>query len=205
MKQTLTSSLTLKVVNGEALRGHLDDLAQLRLSVFREYPYLYEGNFTDEAAYLRPYLKAPEAQFILVCDGGAVVGMSTAIPLAHETVEVQAPFLHHGWSVETICYFGESVLLPAYRGHGLGRQFFQLREGYARNLGLTTATFCAVIRPEDHPERPADYRPLDAFWYGLGYTPQPSLVTTFTWKEHTEVIASPKPMQFWAKSLDEVS
>lgn len=205
MKQTLTSSLTLEVVQGEALRGHLDDLAQLRLTVFREYPYLYEGSLMEEASYLRPYLEAPEVQLILVRDAGLVVGMSTAVPLIHETAEVQAPFLRHGWSIKSICYFGESVLLPAYRGHGLGHQFFALRESYARNLGLTTAAFCAVVRPKDHPDRPANYRALDAFWCRSGYAPQPGLTTTYTWKELGELTASAKPMQFWTKSLEALS
>jgi GNAT superfamily N-acetyltransferase len=102
---------------------------------------------------------------------------------------------------ENICYFGESVLLPQYRGHGIGKVFFQKRLEHARQLRSTTAAFCSVDRPINHPLRPADYRPLDGFWESLGFQKHPELQAHFVWKEVGEVTESQKTLTFWLKSL----
>jgi len=69
-----------------------------------------------------------------------------------ETPEVIRPFLEHGYDPERIFYYGESVLLRAYRGQGLGKQFFVEREDHARSLNrFDLLCFCAVERPLDHP------------------------------------------------------
>ena len=59
----------------------------------------------------------------------------------------------------------------------------------------------AVIRAEAHPARPEGYAPLDGFWRGRGYAPVPGLVTELAWKEHGEAAESPKPMQYWMRTL----
>jgi hypothetical protein len=65
---------------------------------------------------------------------------------------------------------------------------------------MTTTAFCTVDRPETHPLRPRDYRPLDGFWSSQGYTKQPSLQAAFSWKEIGEESQSPKTLTFWTKS-----
>ena len=99
-------------------------------------------------------------------------------------------------------YFGESILLPAYRGYGLGHRFFDQREAHARSFGTFTHTcFCAVQRPESHPAKPAGYRPLDEFWLKRGYKPVPGLQSTFSWPDVGESVATEKPMQYWSRLL----
>jgi GNAT superfamily N-acetyltransferase len=123
------------------------------------------------------------------------------MPMSEEGPEFQAAFKAGGYDLETICYFGESILLPEYRGLGLGKAFFAHRESHARAIGAQIATFCAVERPADHPLRPADYRPLNAFWQAQGYTQHTELQTTFVWKEISEEAESPKTLTFWLKQL----
>jgi GNAT superfamily N-acetyltransferase len=100
-----------------------------------------------------------------------------------------------------VFYFGESVLLPDYRGQGIGHAFFDYREAAACDWGASSASFCAVIRPPDHPSRPADYVPLDGFWRKRGYAPVPGLTGSFSWQEHGAPGESPKPMQYWMRAL----
>ncbi|MFC4424953.1 GNAT family N-acetyltransferase [Deinococcus navajonensis] len=187
---------------GEQIREVLGDLAQLRVSVFRAFPYLYEGSAEYEAGYLETYLQTPDSVAVLVRDGQRVVGASTALPLRAETAELRAPFEENGFNVDDVFYLAESVLLPAYRGRGLGVRFFEEREAHARALGRFTLTaFCAVERPEDHPRRPDGFVPLDGFWRRRGYHKHPELQTTLSWPDLDEQSASPKPMTFWLKSL----
>ncbi|MES2470320.1 MAG: GNAT family N-acetyltransferase [Verrucomicrobiota bacterium] len=188
-------------VRGAAIGPFIPDAARLRIAVFREWPYLYEGDDAYEREYLRTYRDNPDSLFVIARAGGEVIGLSTGIPLQAETEEVKGPFLAAGIDPATVFYFGESMLLPDWRGRGLGVKFFEERKRYARSLpGIRHAAFCAVDRPADHPARPADYVPLDSFWVHRGFA-KTALRTGFTWKEIGEVEASPKQLTFWMKAL----
>jgi GNAT superfamily N-acetyltransferase len=121
--------------------------------------------------------------------------------MADHAAAFAMPLAARGIDVASVYYFGESVLLPAYRGRGVGHAFFDRREAQARVLGFTTACFCTVARPADHPARPADYSPLDPFWRGRGYAPVDGLVADFGWKDVGDAEESRHPMQFWMKRL----
>ncbi len=193
--------IRLQNFNGSDLEPHLDALGGLRIRVFREYPYLYDGSLEYEREYLQTYLKSVDSLVVLAFDADQVIGATTCIPLSHEGPEFQAPFLQAGISVESVCYLGESILLPNYRGRGIGRSFFQRREAHAQTLpGIQCTAFCAVDRASDDPRRPADYRPLDGFWQSQGYCKQPELQARFVWKEISENEPSSKTLTFWTKS-----
>jgi len=197
------SDLTVRRFTGGAIQPYVPDLARLRITVFREWPYLYDGDMAYEERYLATYSRSPESLFALVFDGARIVGASTGVPMADETEEFKRPFLAQGYEPERIFYFGESVLLPEYRGQGLGVRFFVEREEYAQELGrFTHAAFCAVERPAEHPHRPAGYTPLDRFWNRRGYTKHPELATTYRWKDLDETAETDKPMTFWLRELN---
>lgn len=195
--------IRLETFTGEAISPYIADLARLRIDVFAAFPYLYQGSADYEAYYLEVYARSPRSLFVLAFDGDRVVGASTGVPLAEETEEVRSPFEKQGWPVETIFYFGESVLLPSYRGRGIGVGFFEAREAHARSLPkMAWCAFCAVERPADHPARPPDYVPLDAFWHKRGYRHHPELRTTMRWTDTGEDEETPKPMSFWLRAID---
>lgn len=178
------------------------DLARLRIEVFRAWPYLYDGDLDYERRYLRAYLDEPRAVVIGAFDGDRLVGAATAAPLLAHHREFAAPFVERGLAPEAIFYFGESVLLDDYRGRGVGVRFFEERERAARQQGLRTCVFSAVIRPDDHPARPAGYSPLDRFWSNRGYARVEGLVTHYSWRDVGEPAETSKPMAFWSKRLD---
>lgn len=188
-------------LSGPEAAAHLPELARLRITVFRDFPYLYDGDTAYEETYLREFFAAPGSLLVLVRDGGRVLGASTAMPMEHAHAEFIAPFRAAGIAPESVFYFGESVLDPALRGRGLGHAFFDAREARARALGRRLATFCAVERAPDHPRRPPAYRPLDDFWAKRGFRKRPDLRTSFEWKDLDETTPTAKPMVFWVKEL----
>jgi GNAT superfamily N-acetyltransferase len=189
-------------LTGEAVRQHIPDLARLRIEVFREWPYLYDGDEAYERRYLETYVRSKRSVVVLARDGDKVIGASTALPLADETDYVTAPFAERGMDTARYFYFGESVLDRAYRGRGLGVRFFEEREAHARAFGtFEIATFCAVQRPADHPMRPRDYVPLDGFWARRGYAKDPGFVASFSWRDTGDAEETEKPMAFWFKQL----
>jgi GNAT superfamily N-acetyltransferase len=191
--------LRLQNFHGAELAPHLDALGELRIAVFHEYPYLYAGTLEHEREYLSTYIHSSGSLVVLVFDDDRVVGATTCLPMADEGPEFQAAFVQAGYDLSTICYFGESILLPAYRGQGMGKEFFVRREEHVRKLGMKLSTFCAVDRPADHVLRPQGYRPLDDFWRSQGYVKRPELQATFVWKEIGEETESPKTLTFWTK------
>ncbi len=196
------SELTYITRTGEAISGLFDDLARLRIRVFRDYPYLYEGSADYERGYLATYAKSPEALLFAVYDGKEMVGATTCIPLADETDEVKEPFIQNGFNISEIFYFGESILLKPYRGLGLGHRFFDVREAHAAaSDDYKTTCFCSVSRPDHHPAKPDGYRPNDAFWLKRGYTPHPTLKSFFDWTDIGDLHSTSKPMVYWTRPL----
>ena len=195
------SHLEIRPVTGFAVEPWLDELAELRIQVFRDFPYLYEGNRDYERRYLDRYAQSDRSVFVLALEFNRLVGAATALPLLEADGEFQAPFRQLGAELGSVFYFGESVLLKPYRGEGVGHRFFDLREQYAADFGFLHTAFCAVQRSEDHPLRPDGYRPLDDFCRGRGYFPQNQLVAHFDWTDVGEESPSRKAMQFWLHSL----
>lgn len=193
--------MTLQVLTGADIGAAVHDLARLRITVFREFPYLYEGDEAYERRYLATYLRHPDSYALLIRVNGTLVGASTGMPLAAETEEVVRPFRENGILPESVFYCGESILLPEWRGRGWYKAFFAGREGHARARGYRWSAFCGVVRPETHPRRPHGYQPLDAVWARFGYQARPELATTFSWKDLDEAAESPKPMLFRLKAL----
>jgi GNAT superfamily N-acetyltransferase len=198
-------SIEIKSVSGTQIEQYFDDLARLRITVFREFPYLYDGNLEHEREYLSTYSKTDGAVIVLALDAGKVIGMSTGIPMISETDEVKSPFIAAGYDITRIFYFGESVLDRTYRGQGIGLRFFGDREAHALKTPgqYDYCTFCAVERPENHPRRPVDYVPLNQFWNKRGYQHHPELFTSFTWQDLDETGKSPKKLSFWIREISQ--
>lgn len=202
MKNKPQIALRYEWLTGSAVRAVLNELAQLRIAVFHDFPYLYEGSVDYERSYLETYARSERALLFAAWDEDKLVGATTALPLTDETDEVQQPFRDAGYDLISVFYFGESILLPAYRGYGLGHRFFEERESHARQFGqYAIACFCAVQRTIDHPQRPIDYRPLDEFWTKHGYRQEPTLQSTFHWPDIGETESTAKKMVYWVKSL----
>lgn len=195
----MTGGLEIQCVVGGAVVPILDAVADLRIAVFREFPYLYDGERDYEREYLKVYAEVERSVIVLALDEGRVVGASTALPMEDTDAGFRKPFEQAGYPIGEVFYFGESVLLPEYRGRGIGKAFFDGREAHAMALGFQWTTFCAVERAPDDPRRPSGYRPLDGFWRGRGYRFHPELSAVFPWKEIGQGKSS-NILRFWLRN-----
>jgi len=195
----------LTTLRGPEIAPFLDDVAQLRIRVFRDWPYLYDGDTAYEREYLDAYADSADSVFVLARDGDRVVGASTGLPLADDAVDFRQPFIDAGRDPADVFYFGESVLLPDYRGLGVGHGFFDAREAHARALGrFTTTAFCAVDREGADPRAPVGHRTNEGFWHKRGYARQPGLTLCLRWNElgHGEMEHA---LTFWTRRLEPVA
>lgn len=187
---------------GKEIAQILSPLADLRIAVFYDFPYLYEGTHAYELEYLDVYVQSDRGFVFAVFDGEQLVGAASCIPLVDEMEAVRAPFTERKIDHEGIFYFGESILLPAYRGQGIGHRFFDERERHAQSYGTYTACyFCSVVRPEDHPLLPQQYRTNDVFWKKRGYQKQDDMSCQMSWLDRGEQEETLKDLVFWKRDL----
>jgi GNAT superfamily N-acetyltransferase len=195
-------TLTLTTLHGQQLLPVLDDVARLRITVFNDWPYLYQGSLQYERDYLAAYAETADAVCVVARAREQVVGASTGLPLIDDGPAFRAPFEEAGFDPAQVFYFGESVLLPDWRGQGIGHAFFDAREAHARALGrFATTAFCAVDRAHDDPRRPAAHRDNEVFWRKRGYQRQVGMTMQLRWAEHGrgDVL---HPLTFWTRALE---
>lgn len=180
----------------------LPALARLRTEVFRDWPYLYDGDAAAEEAYLAPFVNSARGGLVVAFDGDAPVGCATCLPLEDAEDGIAAPFRAAGLDVGDHFYFGESVLLAGYRGRGAGVAFFAAREAHARAVSACRfATFCAVRRADDHPLKPPGATTLHGFWRHRGYAPMPGMACVMRWKQVDTAGEVENTLDFWRRAL----
>ena len=193
--------ITEQVLTGTAIANALDDLATLRLDIFPEYPYLYQGRKADELKYLSTYAEAPDACVILAYDGLAVIGAATGMPLIHEDAQMIDAFTGIPFPLDEVYYVGELLFRLGYRNYGLGQKLLDRLENHIRSLGRYCRLTCATVeRPDDHFLRPSDYIPISRFLARTGFVQLSGATTHFKWRE-TDGINRDHRMQFWIKEL----
>lgn len=193
--------ITLTVIPGTHARPVLEEIARLRIEVFREYPYLYGGSMAYEQAYLKSYTASIKSRIAIVRAGREVVGVSTALPLVEAEPAFQEPFRAGTPALGEVYYFGESVLLPSYRGMGIGSAFMRVREEAARTLGFAYAAFCAIETSEDDPLRPPNYRTPESLWRRHGFSPAPRHTAELSWVRVGEHAETKQRLVFWLKPV----
>jgi GNAT superfamily N-acetyltransferase len=192
-------------LRGREAKPYVDILAQLRIKVFYEYPYLYEGTFDYEKNYLEKYFSSPSSFVVLLKDlvKDQWIGATTSILASDIEDSLQKSLEGLELDLREIFYFGESVLLPEYRGRGFGKVFFAERERFARSIkGIRLLAFCSVEREAAHPLRTKDYRNLDSFWRAQKFQPL-NIRATLSWRDRGEKSETSKTMIFWGKYIEE--
>ena len=135
----------VRVLTGAALDAALEDVARLRIAVFRDFPYLYDGDLEYERGYLQTYRDSPGAVLVGAFDGARLMGAATGTPMEDHAEDFAQAFAGTGLPLAEIFYCAESVLLPEARGQGIGHRFFDLREAHARTLGLNPTALRALF------------------------------------------------------------
>lgn len=104
--------MRIEALTGEALDAALDDVAGLRIRVFRDWPYLYDGDLEYERGYLEAYRASDAAILVGAFDGARLVGAATGTPMADHADDFAAAFDGTGLALNDIFFCAESVLLP---------------------------------------------------------------------------------------------
>src|SRR5271166_5192593 len=105
----------ISTLTGADLQRELPQLAVLRIEVFRDFPYLYDGSLDYEESYLTALIKSKDSIIVAAEDDGKIIGCATGSALEGHHQEFAAPFMENGFNPTKVFYCGESVPLPGYR------------------------------------------------------------------------------------------
>lgn len=197
------SSISYKSIAGSQINDWIIPLAELRIQIFKDWPYLYLGSLDYEQKYLSRYARAEKSFITMAFDHDQLIGATSCIWLPQESdPEIKKAFTDRDLDLNKIVYFGESILFSQYRGLGIGSQFMQDRENFAQDVcHADYVAFCSVVRPVDHPLKPDNYQPLDNFWSKRGFKKQDDMFCKMKWPDMNESIDSEKVLQFWMKKF----
>ena len=179
----------------------MDPLAQLRMGVFREYPYLYDANPAEEREYINRYLDIKDSFLLMIFNKDQAVGATTASPLIEGYEQFRVPYENSGINPKEVFYFGETMLIPAYRGLGLYKIFMRERQNAAKQYGAKMCSFLSVKRPDDHPLKPKGYQDLKPIWNHYGFVEHPDIEPLFSWKDIDQPEKTNKPLSAWIKTF----
>ena len=127
-------AITFHLLTGSSVSECLDDLASLRINIFRGYPYLYDGILDDELKYLRLYMETADAFVISVRNADTMIGAATGMPLKFEHESLTYPFASTSYSDDETYYVGEVLFYQNYQNQGLGLRLLEQVEEHVRSL-----------------------------------------------------------------------
>lgn len=186
----------------ESLKEFILSIIDLRIEVFAEYPFLYEGDRKFEEKYLQKFNTMKDSIIAIAFDGDKIIGAGTGHPFTYERENFKELFKKHDRDPKDYYFIGEVLLQKPYRAQGLGKQIYAQIEAYVRKLGCYPhISLFTILRPDNHPKKPENYFSLISYWEKLGFTKHPELIETATYQEVGEKEKSPKEMIFMIKSL----
>ncbi|QVL55435.1 MAG: GNAT family N-acetyltransferase [Simkaniaceae bacterium] len=187
---------------GNKILPYIAEIAKLRIQIFHEWPYLYEGCLEYEKKHLQTYTKTQESLVIIAKHGNRIIGAVTGVPAKDSMQEVQKALENASFPLETTYYLGEILLLDEYRGSGIGSQLYRFFEDSVRKKNrYHTVVLCEINRSDTDKRKPLSYEGLDVFWHHFQYKRSAKIKTSFSYQEIGSDKETPHPMVFWEKHL----
>lgn len=191
--------VAFQTIYGLDVIPYLDDIARLRITIFREFPYLYEGSLAYEKEYLAKFSRSKESVTILAKDQEEVIGVFTGLPLHLEDETITRSIPQE--KLLDSFYFSELLLLKAYRKQGIGKNLLQQMETIIKQKSVyQRIVFASILREENHPLKPLEYYSMDNAWKKYGYS-KTTDTCQILWKEINQSEETPKTLAIWEKVL----
>ena len=163
---------TFKLLTGEPLQELKFYMIAQRITEFKEYPYLYEANHTEEHEHAEWFLNLPDTAAAVVYFENMPVGYISGTSLVDFDANFKGSihqFKAAGLNPYEYFYISEAIIEKRYRNNKLLRPMHELLEKYAQERGYTSICF-VTEEHKFHPLKPTDYKPLDDVYKKAGYT-----------------------------------
>ncbi len=170
--------------------------------MFREYPYLYDGNIEYEKEYLKRYINSQRSCIVLAYSENDIVGVCTCLPLEDELEEIYAPIEQKRFEIKNILYGGEALVLKSYQESGLSRKFEEICVTHEKKIipSLTHILVCTVERG-NHYLKPDNYSDISLILNKLNYKKLDGVKCVLSWKDIDKVKEDNKSLSYWIRDL----
>lgn len=197
--------MKIVVIEGQDLSPFLEKIAALRVSVFHEYPYLYEGTIEFEINKVLPmYLRSVNSIFVIALKEDQVVGAATGIPLTDMEAMYQQPFKENNISMKGIFCLGDLMVVKKMRGKGIGSKMYKIFEEHVRKKNVyKKIALYEIQRDKKDPKQQKNYHSLDNFWKSYGFVKHPEIHFQIPWKEVGDDKEKVHHLIFWLKDLSD--
>jgi len=167
-----SDEIKIQTIIGNNISSYIDSIAEFRINVFKEFPYLYQGNVEGERKYLVNYANDPQATLIVAKVNSKLVGIATGIPLnasLHLLDDIRIELSKKSFDPKKFYYCGEMIILEDYRNQGLGAKLYEQQKSQIQCWGFTYFCALTVKRSTTHPLKPKNYIDIKNFLDKIGY------------------------------------
>lgn len=199
-------TITVEIHVGKDAAEYIDYVSQLRIDIFKEYPYLYEGELEYEKQYMHGYTTDKKSMIAVAKVNGELAGVSTGIPLISDSeivADAKNVFAKQNVEVGDYYYYGEVIVLPKFRGHGITTKLYSEQNQLIQEWGFKHVCILTVVREENHSLKPKDYKSPDGMWKHLGFF-RNDLTIDYHWPTiHPDKSVKDvnNTLEFWTKNL----
>ena len=179
--------LHLEKFQGTAIEPHNEEIISIVNRVFYDYPYRYDGKSEGYTESIKEHAKSANGYVVLAMDGEKVVGVATGIPLSESGVTLP------GVDPSSVYYLCELLLLPEYRGQGLGTKMGREIEHFAKEHGYTLLALTSMEAP--------GYTSAHTAFKKLGYTKHPDKYYETSWVHVGETEPTSHRLFFWTRPI----
>ena len=191
--------MEIEIFGGEKIKDVIDELGNFRITIFKEYLYLYDGNLDYERKYLSRYGNISDSILLLVRDKEGILGAATGIPLVNDEPEFTEPFKDK--NLDEIFYIGELMIRKDNRSKGIGTLLLKNMLDLIDKNQFKTVCLYTVDRGNNHPLKPDFYQSPDSLWRKFGFEKHSSHIVYFSWRDLGNVVETEKPMNVWIKDF----
>ena len=194
----------IKTFRGESITPYIKDITELCITIYREYPYLYEGTEEEYLPFIEHYTCSNYGIACLLFDNTKPIGVAIGMPMDEMREKYKKPFINARpqENCEELFYLGEFLLLNDYRDQGFGKQMYlELERLVKENPKLKKICFCKFDETDQGPLMPENYKALDHFWEKLEFDKCDDLTVTVYWRNIYSEEDSPHKLMHWLKTL----
>lgn len=201
--------MDINIYCGVKLKKYIDTVSMLRIKIFKEFPYLYEGELNYERSYLEGYCQDPYSMLAVALINGNVVGVSTGIPLLSSSTiisDAKKVFSQKNVDINDYYYYGEVMILPEFRGQGIIKKLYSAQDELIKTWGFNHVSILTVVRENNHPLKPRGYKSSDKMWRYLGFI-RNNLTIQYSWptlQPDNSVKDTINTLEFWTKSFSSI-
>lgn len=189
----LSAEIQIETYKGKEIGQKIEPTIQFINQIYRDPPFLYNGNDAEYRAYLMEYAHNDESYLNLIMNNDKIVGVALGIPLSHSRELYKQPFK----DVKGIYYIGEFGLNPSYRNKGYEDQLIKKLESEAKAKGYRTL---AIWELEKTPSANSPLLPF-AFWEKQGFKRHPEFSFNINWTNLGDTKESNHEATYWLKPL----